>query len=66
MHHTPVEAMGTAMAAARRQRKQWRQQWRLGEIQQSTKNGTTERAMAMKTACCTRSFSGIVLSVFRG
>ncbi len=50
-----VAAMATAMAVARRQRQWWRQQWWWGEIQQSTKKGTTERAMAMETAMVTDS-----------
>jgi hypothetical protein len=35
---------------AARQRQWWQQRWRWGEIQQSTKKGMTERAMATETA----------------
>jgi hypothetical protein len=45
-----VAAMATAMAVVRQRRQWWQQQWRWGEIQQSTKRGTTERAMAMEMA----------------
>jgi hypothetical protein len=47
--------MATAIAAARRQQQRQQQQWRWGEIQQSTKKGTTERAMATETAKVTDS-----------
>ncbi len=55
-----VVAMATAMAAARQQRQQWQQQWQWGEIQQSTKKGTTERAMAMETLTMTDSNNNVV------
>ncbi len=48
-----VAAMATAMAPASQQRQQRQQQWRWGEIQQSTKKGTTETAIAKEMAMVT-------------
>ncbi len=50
-----VAAMATAMAPASQQRQWRRQRWRWGEIQQSTKKGTTETAIAKETATVTDS-----------